>query len=73
MTTTGQDVLNVVFQHLGPNLETAYFGLRYMDASHQPVLLHYAHVIRLCQRESIVTVLVFFLSLSLFTAMARPQ
>jgi hypothetical protein len=37
-TTTGQDVLNVVYQHLGPNLfETAYFGLRYVDASHQPV------------------------------------
>ncbi|KAI9555617.1 hypothetical protein GHT06_018132 [Daphnia sinensis] len=35
--TTGQDVLNVVYQHLGSTLlETAYFGLRYVDATHQP-------------------------------------
>jgi len=40
MSTTGQDVLNVVYQHLGaPSnlLETAYFGLRYLDSTHQPV------------------------------------
>lgn len=36
--STGQDVLNVVYQHLGSTLlETAYFGLRFVDASHQPV------------------------------------
>ncbi|KAK4022674.1 hypothetical protein OUZ56_008128 [Daphnia magna] len=35
--STGQDVLNVVYQHLGSTLlETAYFGLRYVDATHQP-------------------------------------
>ena len=32
----GQDLLNVVFQHLNL-VENAYFGLRYVDASHQPV------------------------------------
>lgn len=37
-TSTGQDVLNVVYQHLGSTLlETAYFGLRFVDATHQPV------------------------------------
>ena len=36
VNTTGQDLLNVVYQHLNL-VETAYFGLRYVDASHQPV------------------------------------
>lgn len=45
-TSTGQDVLNVVYQHLGSTLlETAYFGLRYVDASHQPVKLFAATIV----------------------------
>jgi FERM N-terminal domain len=36
VNTTGQDVLNVVFRHLNL-VETAYFGLRYVDSAHQPV------------------------------------
>jgi len=35
VNTTGQDVLNVVFRHLNL-VETAYFGLRYVDSAHQP-------------------------------------
>ena len=34
--TTGQDVLEKVFQHLNL-IETAYFGLRYLDATNQTV------------------------------------
>ncbi|KAF4533036.1 hypothetical protein B566_EDAN000728 [Ephemera danica] len=34
-TTPGQEVLDTVFRHLNL-LETAYFGLRYLDASNQP-------------------------------------
>ena len=34
--TTGQDVLEKVFQHLNL-LETAYFGLRYLDSTNQTV------------------------------------
>ncbi|CAG2107736.1 unnamed protein product [Medioppia subpectinata] len=37
-TSRGQDVLDVVFKHLNL-LETAYFGLRYIDAKGQPYWL----------------------------------
>ena len=38
-TTTGQDLLDVVLQHLNL-LETAYFGLRFLDIDNQTVSGH---------------------------------
>lgn len=37
-TSQGQEVLDTVFRHLNL-LETAYFGLRYLDAANQTVSL----------------------------------
>lgn len=34
--TRGQEILDIVFRHLNL-IETAYFGLRYLDASNQTV------------------------------------